>query len=474
MHKYLTIITLLLLGVIMSVQGQEPVSPKVFIEATEDAMIDMMSCNTQYIPYTRHRTTNYNSSVLLDDSALVFVYEWLREEAESATIFTVYETDDDGLQGLWQLGSDSSRSLWLNSQQVSYDNLSLMYRGDTEKGVVIHSMCYQYPVIDSGYDGHDTLIIGREGNTYGDKNFCAFIYFPGRISREYQRQLESALAIRYGALLHGPYIDSKTDTLWDTFGNDWEYSFGVCGVGRDEAYPPTPLYQPKSTIREDILSIEATSPLLERDYVMLGHNKLPLGFGDESIFIDTVFYSSFARHWKLRARTCEELFDVRIAADLPCPASAMRLMVSTAWGTTILEPEPMGDDSTFLVTLARGQDYYLTLFVNPAFFTRSARGTKIGGGNGENQAGDLSSSDFRVTVSPNPTSGRYTVRVERQDEGSVDIRVIDAHGRVVDQTTSSEPKTQYTYDGRLADDGVYYIAVTCNGRRKTFKLIVVK
>ena len=473
MYKRFTFTTLTLLAVMSSVRGQVIMdAPKIFIEANEDGLIDWMNCNTQSVPIYMLQETNHNPSVQLEDTALVFTYDNLRSDG-CATIFTVYETNEDGIVGLWQIdSSDNSRPLWLNSQQVSYDNLSLMYRGDTEKGVVVHSMCYQYPVIDSGYDGHDTLIIGREGNTYGNKNFCAFIYFPGRISREYQRQLESALAIRYGALLHGPYIDSKTDTLWDTFGNDWEYSFGVCGVGRDEAYPPTPLYQPKSTIREDILSIEANSPLLERDYVMLGHNKFPLGFGDESIFIDTVFYSSFARHWKLRARTSEEYFTLRFTVDFPVPAAAVRLMLTSDGYFGILEPE--GDDSTFMATLVSGQDYYITLLINHTSVQRSARGTRIDDNSGDNQAGGLSASDFRVTVSPNPTSGRYTVRVERQDEGLVDIRVRDAHGRTVDQQTASGAQAQYTYNGRLTDDGIYYVTVTCNGRRRTFKLIVVK
>jgi hypothetical protein len=469
MHKYLTIITLLLFGVIMSVQGQEPVSPKVFIEATEDAMIDMMSCNTQYIPYTRHRTTNYNSSVLLDDSALVFVYEWLREEAESATIFTVYETDDNGLLGLWQLGSDSSRSLWLNTQQVSFDDYAVTYRPFTETGVVIHSMRYHYPVAGIGYDGHDTLILGREGSTYGDKNFCAFLCYPGALTYRQQRQVESALAVRYGALLHSPYIDSQADTFWNPLDRDAAHSFGVCGIGRDELMQ---LFQPRSVIRNDVLTIEAESPLLDRDYVMLGCDENPPELGWESVIIDTAEYITLARHWKLRARTNEVCFKLRFTVDLPVPAAAVRLMLTPSEYPGILEPE--GGDSTFMATLVSGQDYYITLLINHTSVQRSARGTRIGDRNGEDQAGDLSASDFRVTVSPNPTSGRYTVRVDRQDEGSVDIHVRDAHGRTVDQQTTSGAQAQYTYNGRLTDDGVYYVTVTCNGRHKTFKLIVVK
>ena len=123
---------------------------------------------------TLSRVTNFNSSVSLSDSVLTIVADSLRTDG-TATIFTVYETDADSIIGLWQVGSGSNRALWLNSQRVSYDDFSVTYRNSNERGVIVHSMQYQYPVLNSNYSGHDTLFLGREGGTFGEKKLCTFL-----------------------------------------------------------------------------------------------------------------------------------------------------------------------------------------------------------------------------------------------------------------------------------------------------------
>ncbi|MBO7576803.1 MAG: T9SS type A sorting domain-containing protein, partial [Bacteroidales bacterium] len=84
------------------------------------------------------------------------------------------------------------------------------------------------------------------------------------------------------------------------------------------------------------------------------------------------------------------------------------------------------------------------------------------------------SSNHTFSVSPNPSSGHYTLRVDQPDDDIINIRVVDANGRVVEQHTTSEPLSQYTYNGHLAADGIYYVTVSSNGYQKTIKLIVVK
>lgn len=414
------------------------------------------------------RVTNFNPSVSLADTALAFVIDSLRTDG-TATIVTVYETDADSAVGLWQVGSNGNRALWLNSQRVSYDDFAITYRRSTEHGVIIHTMRYQYPAIDSNYNGHDTLYLGREGDTFGDKNLCALLYFPGQISSKYQRQLESALAVRYGALLHGPYVNSNSDTLWNPLADDSLFSFGICGIGRDSSLS---LFQPCSVIRNGILTLESTTPLSDLDYIMLGCDSNAIDLSDEVVVVDTVSFLTVTRHWKLRSHTYGHASSVRLIVGLPVPSEAIRLMVTSFNGSVILTPDSA---NAFTLTPADGEEYYITLLFNPTALPSGSKGPS-----GENRTASANtdtftrSSNHTFSVSPNPSSGSYTVRVAQSDDDIINIRVVDANGRIVEQHSSSEPLSQYTYNGHISTDGVYYVTVSSNGRRQTIKLIVVR
>lgn len=442
------------------VLGQTARSPKVAFHPSDS------------MPSALSRVTNSNPSVSLSDTILAIVADSLRTDG-TATIVTVYETDADSTVGLWQIGTGSNRALWLNSQRVSYEDFAITYRRSTEHGVVIHTMRYQYPTIDSNYNGHDTLYLGREGDTFGDKNFCAFLYYPGQISSAYQRQLESALAVRYGALLHGPYVNSHSDTLWNPLADDSLYSFGVCGIGRDDSLS---LSQPRSVIRNGILTLEAVTPLSDLEHIMLGCDSNAIDLSDETVIIDTVSYIAVARQWKLRAHTYGHTSTVRLTVGLPLSADALRLMLTTADGsTTVIAP-----DSTmaFTLNIADGQDYFLSLLVNPSALPTGAKGAKSHSSEGETASTDTDifthSSNHTFSVSPNPSSGHYTVRVAQSDDDIINIRVVDANGRIVEQHSTTEPLSHYTYNGHLSADGIYYVTVTSNGRQQTIKLIVVR
>ena len=478
------------------------------------------------VPSALARLTNFNPSLCLADTALTLVADSLRSDA-TATVFTVYETDSDSIVGLWQVGSGSNRALWLNSQRVSYDDFSITYRRSNELGVIVHSMQYQYPPLDSSYCGRDTLFLGREGNTFGNKNLCALFYFPGSLDHQFKRRFESALAIRFGALLHGPYLNSLSDTLWNPLADDSLFSAGVCGIGRDDSLS---LLQPRSSIRNDILTLQAASPLSDRQHILLGRDTGALHLDTHPFFVDTVPYAALARRWKLRAHTAGspsqgelsagtggdmDALSVRLSVALPLPADALRLMLATADGSTsILTPDSA---MAFSLDIDHSQDLFLTLLINPSAIPLNTKGAKsITNDEEYTEIDDLSilnsqfsilnsqfsipdsqfsilNSQFSIpdsqfsipnsqlsipnsqfSISPNPTSGRYTLRLSQPDDDIVDIRVVDAVGRVVEQHSSAEPLSHYTYDGHLPADGVYYVTVSSNGRRQTIKLVVVK
>lgn len=442
------------------VLGQTVRSPKVAFHPSDS------------MPSALSRVTNFNPSVSLSDTILAIVADSLRTDG-TATIFTVYETDADSVIGLWQVGSGSNRALWLNSQRVSYDDFSVTYRNSNERGVIVHSMQYQYPALDSNYCGHDTLFLGREGSTIGDKNLCAFLYYPGRLDRQFKRQLESALAIRYSAILHGPYINSLSDTLWNPLGDDSLFSVGICGVGRDDSFS---LFQPRSAIRNDIMTLESVTPLSDLEHIMLGCDSNAIDLSDETVMIDTVSYIAVARQWRLRAHTYGHTSTVRLTVAFPLSADALRLMLTTADGsTTVIAP-----DSTmaFTLNIADGQDYFLSLLVNPSALPTGAKGTKSHSSEGETASTDTDtfthSSNHTFSVSPNPTSGHYTLRVNQPNDDIINIRVVDANGRIVEQHSTAEPLSHYTYNGHLSADGIYYVTVTSNGRQQTIKLIVIR
>ena len=451
------------------VLGQTVRSPKVAFHPSDS------------VPSALSRVTNFNPSVSLSDTILAIVADSLRTDG-TATIFTVYETDADSVIGLWQVGSGSNRALWLNSQRVSYDDFSVTYRNTNERGVIVHSMQYQYPALDSNYCGHDTLFLGREGSTIGDKNLCAFLYYPGRLDRQFKRQLESALAIRYSAILHGPYINSLSDTLWNPLGDDSLFSVGICGVGRDDSLS---LFQPRSAIRNDIMTLESVTPLSDLEHIMLGCDSNAIDLSDETVMIDTVSYIAVARHWKLRARTsCSPLpgelsgglrGTVRLAVGIHVPTDAIRLMIASSEGTAILTPDTA---NAFTLTLNNGENYYISLLVNPSALPTGAKGTKGHSSEVKTASTDTDtfthSSNHTFSVSPNPSSGHYTVRVDQSDDDIINIRVVDANGRIVEQHSTTEPLSQYTYNGHLSADGIYYVTVTSNGRQHTIKLIVVR
>lgn len=471
MHKTLSVLVLLL-GSCSIAFGQTSTSPKIQIEVQDAVILDNISGNIISIPTNQRRITNYNPSVNIGDSTLSFIFDSLRTDGR-ATIITVYETEAINPVGLWQIGSGDNRAQWLNSQQVSYENFTITYRDFTEHGVVIHTMLYQYPGIDSTYDGHDTIYFGTDGNIVGDKNFCAFYYYPCNLIYSYWTQLESALAIRYGALLHGPYVNSRSDTLWNPIGADSLYSYGICGVGRDDSLS---LMQLKSIIRNGLLSIELINTPNDLTHVMMGHNGGENNFSEDVVLIDTVQYSVFERQWKLRSHGQETSELIRIGANLPISANAIRLMLISGDNIEIIGPESADSIVFDNISIINGQDYFVSLLIDPTAIPHKGKG------NGHilystttiDYDSTPSIPDFCFTAQPNPTTGHYTADISQTEANIISMYVLDATGRVIEHHSTSEKLGKYKHTGIFDADGVYYITASSNGRRKTVKIIVVK
>ena len=439
------------------VVAQSMPKPKISISAAPSSLsINVRSTMDTNIPIAT-TTTNFNPSVQLNSTSLAVSFDSLHTD-RYATVVTVYETEDDSPVGLWQISNSGMPCLWLNSQRASYEDYSIQYRKCNEKGVVVHTMTYAYPGLNRLYDGHDTLQIGICDTLMGSKNFCALQYFDTKISAREQRILESALAIRYGAWLHGPYFDSRMDTLWDTRGADSSFSHGICGIGRDDSLC---LMQPRSKIRKDILEISAAIPLRNLSHVMMGCDDGDTVFVPIPVMVGGSLFLESERQWKVRGHgnDVNSVFFSTAQPYLGC-----KLMIETGGVVRVVD---IGDT----VHIVSGMDMLVRLLV-PAESIPSQK--KQYDSTPVLPRGVSSSQESIVMVSPNPTSGNYTLHFSQTDEDYVDIRVVDVRGRTIETHKTSDRVNEYRHDSSLTASGIYYVTVSSNGTQQTVKLVVVK
>lgn len=404
------------------------------------------------------RTTNYNPSIRMDDTLLSIAQDSLQSDRK-ATIVTVYETDDEEKVGLWEITDAGSAKLWLNSQYASYEDFHIRYRKDNERGVIVHTMTYTYPDLDSLYTGHDTLTIGKCDTIVGHKNFCAFVYYDQELTFHQRRKQESALAIRYGAWLHGPYVNSANETVWDPAGKDSAYSHGICGIGRDDSIS---LHQERSIIRNDMLSVSAAEPMQDRVHVMMGHDGKETTFNSMQAGEEEDLFCELDRHWKIRMHGADSQ-RVTFQMDSAYRSSGNRLKIESDQDTrTVSESDTL--------TLAADRDYLVSVLVSGSV---DGQDTKQGARNHEDE--DVVSDDYcNVAVSPNPTTGNYAVEVIQSEEDYIGIQVTDVNGRTVEEFQTQDQVDRYRHVSSLSVSGVYYVTVRSNGKQKTVKMIVVR
>ena len=432
-------------------KGQGWSNPKVSVE------IDSVGINVvaegelvTVSPFPTERT-NHNPSADMGDTVFGIPFDSLHSDM-TATVVTVYETDASGPVGLWEISNGGKPKLWLNSQSASYEGYPIRYRDNNEKGVVVHTMTYVYSPLDSLYDGHDTLRIGVSDTLTGEKKLCALRYYDTRLTPRQRNTTESALAIRYGAWLHGPYINSEGDTLWDPAGADRLYSFGICGIGRDDTLS---LLQTRSVIRNDVLGIAMADSMQDKSHVMMGCDSNDTG--TQTVSVGGKNYRRTSRSWKIRSHGTpaqKVLFQIDPKyAGLEC-----MLSVESEAGIQVI---PMTDTVEF----ESGRDYLIGVLLgseeeNPEEKQRQS--------DHDGQSGE----GVSIAVAPNPTTGNYTVMVDLPEEDEIHIRVADANGRTVEEFVTVAVSGEYRHDTSATVSGVYYVTVSAAGLQKTTKLIV--
>jgi hypothetical protein len=77
---------------------------------------------------------------------------------------------------------------------------------------------------------------------------------------------------------------------------------------------------------------------------------------------------------------------------------------------------------------------------------------------------------LNVTVMPNPTSNYFTLKLESKNETPVNIRVVDASGRVVDNKPNQESNSTIQI-GFNYGSGIYFAEFIQGNKRKVIQLI---
>ena len=188
-------------------------------------------------------STNHNASVRLVDSVAIYAFDSLRKDG-TATIVTVYETDEDSAVGLWEVGSGGNRALWLNTQSDSYEDFQVKYRQENEKGVIVHTMTYAYPQVDSNYTGKDTQDAKIWANKVGSAIICDSLGRPFRtcdiIDNEYDSCLVAYATIRLYTKHDMVHIDKvqvsriwkkdDDDNFYESFSEDEEFYHVILAI----------------------------------------------------------------------------------------------------------------------------------------------------------------------------------------------------------------------------------------------------
>jgi Secretion system C-terminal sorting domain len=112
---------------------------------------------------------------------------------------------------------------------------------------------------------------------------------------------------------------------------------------------------------------------------------------------------------------------------------------------------------------------------NCAQFTSRSTSEQIEDESVDKSASQITSSDYKLTVAPNPASDFITVSFELQNQEQVSLNIIDVKGSTVQSliTRKMIEKGSHTQSFQiLVPSGLYFIAIEGTTSRQTQKVIV--
>ena len=75
-----------------------------------------------------------------------------------------------------------------------------------------------------------------------------------------------------------------------------------------------------------------------------------------------------------------------------------------------------------------------------------------------------------MTVFPNPSSNYFNVKIESDKDEAVNLRVMDASGRLIEEKKNMAP-SQIVKFGERYINGVYLVEIIRGANRKTLRVV---
>jgi len=435
------------------------------------------STKTQRIDHLP-RYINNNPSLPVGDSLLLHITYNRLPIDDAATIFTAYHTEEDDIAGLWEVRRDTNTLLWLNTQEISYEHTSIRYRETTEQGIIIHTAEYYYPETrdEQTTSNIDTLIIGKESEHYGAKDFCEYIYIRGSINKSEQQKWESYLAIKYGATLHDIYVNSRHDTLWNSR-TDTLYSIGIAGIGRDDTYP---LEQKASRIYKDSLTIEQQSPFQDKEYILWGRDEGENTLSEPIISANDNPSHRIERTWKLRPHL-QTPAHIRITYHCPPGINPESLALTLSTGdaennpihTTTYRPDHTDATKAIFdsITIHNDENLYINITADTPTTISQTPTTKS---SKQSLALSTSTESMHLETSPNPSNGDYSLTIQQHNPQALTIHINDINGKTIHSENIAHPRSLHTIKHHIKEAGIYHIHVQSPTTAQSTKIIIIK
>jgi len=78
----------------------------------------------------------------------------------------------------------------------------------------------------------------------------------------------------------------------------------------------------------------------------------------------------------------------------------------------------------------------------------------------------------KASISPNPNTGSFAIEFENDIELDADLTVLDITGREVYNNILAKNKNYFTIENTKLTSGIYFVSITNNNEKQTFKIII--
>ncbi|MBR1564079.1 MAG: hypothetical protein IJ650_01900 [Paludibacteraceae bacterium] len=384
-------------------------------------------------------------------------------------MMVVYKSvQPDSAQQLWRISRADSIYYSISTHGMATEKSEAIFepRKDISKP---HIYSLQHTIKkDTAYHGIYQLCIGsNDTSVSSDIVMYEAAYFDRSLSQKQSLMFQTYLALKYGITLDmAHYISPAGDTLWNAK-RDRIYYHNIKGIGRDSVYD---WFSLSSRSFEDsllIISYNDTIPI--NTYAIVGD--------DDGLLDWYSFQNNLAiLHRKWRLYITDTLPYVNIMLNkklLPDVADAPRMV--------ILDEDENIISSVFADSIV-GEDYLSYRYNRPyrvtyfSFITDNLQELPLRRNSQRHsytEGSDDGSLDIKISVSPNPTSGKYTLDISLPEKTDICLLIHTSTGKIADSIKLSGA-CAYKYKGEMPSAGLYLITIiSSDGETLATKELIV-